>query len=273
MISLGLLIGCLLASAPLCADGSNKKVYKIGIFPHMPLTRLFRLYNPAAMDIGKFAGIPVTMQTRPNFARFSHEIASGTYDIALIQPFDYPMAARNGYIAIARRGVPLTAVLIVPRNSTIQSLKDLNGKVIATPPRTAAVSHLTDIALKKHNIKPASINGRIYTRNHFSCMQSTLVGKAAACGTARQALAHWKKFNMRERLRIVYETAPVPHALFVVHRRVPKHIRLKIRQAIISWPDRPEGKVILQRGPLVPFVSASDGEYNIIRRYLKQLKK
>ena len=259
--------GLSLAASPLPTD--KQTPLRMGVFPHMPPSRLYKLYNPAAIDIGRRIQYPVRMMTRKSFRSFRQQLLNASFDIALIQPFDYPLAARVGYLPLARRAVPLTAVFIVPRNSPITRIEQLKGKTLVNPPVMAAVTIMSRRALITKKIKPGKDIRIIYTRNHFSCMQHILVGKADACGTARQALAHWQKFNMRKRLRIIYETAPVPHALFVVHKRVPAAVRQKILQAIVSWPDRPEGRAILARGPLKPFVKATDREYDVIRQYLK----
>ncbi len=251
------------------AAAAQRPVLTMGVFPHMPMNRLYQLYQPAALDISRAIGYDIRLMTRKNFAGFRQQIASAHYDIALIQPFDYPLAARRGYLPLARRNVPLTAVIVVPRDSPITRLDQLRGKTLVNPPPSAAVTIMTRRALIRQGFRPGRDIRIIHTRNHFSCMQHILVGKADACGTARQALAHWQKFNLHKRLRIIFETKPVPHALFVVHRRVPATVRRKILAAIVSWPDRPEGRRILARGPLKAFTPAYDREYDIIRRYLK----
>jgi phosphonate transport system substrate-binding protein len=270
---LGWILVAIIFMLPAHAGNAKKPALIMGVFPHMPMNRLYSLYNPAAQDIGDRIQRRVRMMSRKSFRSYRKQLLNATFDIALIQPFDYPAAARVGYLPLARRAVPLTAVFVVPRDSSITTLAQLKGKTLVNPPVRAAVTIMSQRALVSRGIKPGKDIRVIYTRNHFSCMQHILVGKADACGTARQALAHWQRFNMQKRLRVIFETRPVPHALFVVHRRVPADIRNKILQAIISWPRRPEGRAILARGPLKPFIKATDSEYDVIRRYLKHATK
>ncbi len=152
-------------------------------------------------------------------------------------------------------------------DSPLTQFSQLKGKTIANPPPVAAVSQLTSMALIEAGIDPDSGVKRDFGKSHFSCMQSVLIGSAAACGTARQALAHFEEKQMTQRFRILHETPKVPHSLFVVHQRVPEADRERLRQTVLGWSDRPEGQKILNNGHFIPFVAAQNDEYNAIREF------
>ena len=55
----------------------------------------------------------------------------------------------------------------------------------------------------------------------------------------------------------------------MVHGRVAQKDRAIILKTILEWPNTEEGRKIIERGQFIPFVVASDEEYNVVRRYLR----
>ena len=104
-------------------------------------------------------------------------------------------------------------------------------------------------------------------------MQSVLIGAADACGTAEQALLHFEKEKqMTARFRILHRTGRIPHALFVVHKRVSKSDRDVLLKTILDWPKTEEGKKIIDAGQFIPFVAARDVDYDVVRQYVRSRK-
>jgi phosphonate transport system substrate-binding protein len=255
------------------ADAS-KRPYKFGVFPHIPLTELLKVYTPIAESFEKGLGQPVEVATRPSYEQFVDELKRESYDIAFIQPFDYPMAHdEHHYIPIARRISPLTAIFVVLKESPIHKLEDLRGKRLAEPSPVAAVTHLAKSALVSAGFDLKRDIEIVSGKNQISCLQMVLIGKADACATVRPALEQYGDPKAIERFRIVYETPPIPHTLFVAHSRLSKQEIEKIQEIIISWPYSAEGKAILAQGPMVPFVKALDAEYDPIRHFSKSKKR
>jgi ABC-type phosphate/phosphonate transport system substrate-binding protein len=244
-------------------------VLLFGVFPHMPATRLFEVFSPVADDFSRVLGQPVKLRSKPEFAEFEQQLQAAVYDIALIQPLDYPwLHEKHGYIALARRAEPLRTVIIVARDSEVKSVGDLRGKTVAHASQRAAVTQITAAALRAEGLDPDRDVKRSFSRNHFSCMQKVLTGQAAACGTARRALAHWEEVKTPGSFRIIYTAPEMPHALFVVHPRVPERQRRELLRDILSWPDTESGREILSRGKLLPFVAASDADYDRVREFV-----
>jgi phosphonate transport system substrate-binding protein len=194
-----------------------------------------------------------------------------TYDIALVQPFDYVDAHdKHGYLPLARRGEALEAVIVVREESPLTSILDLKGRIVSNPPADAAVSQLVSMAFRGAGIDPQTGVKRYYAKNHFACLQSVVIGAAEACGTAEQALRTIEKQSqLQARFRILHKTPSIPHALFVAHKRVPQKDREILLQTILEWPNTESGRKILDAGHFVPFVAARDADYEVVRRYIR----
>ncbi len=242
--------------------------YSFGVFPYLPPSKLQKLFVPIARNLAESVGKKVQISSKPNYLEFRKGLAEEQYDIAFVQPFDYVQAHdKYNYLPLAKRGKDLRAIIIVRNDSKLKSLEDLKGLVIANPPKIAAVSNLTTMALIDIGMDPEKDVTRLFGKSHFSCMQSVLIGTADACGTAGQALAHFEEKEMTQRFRILAKTRPVSHSLFVAHKRVPKEDRELIRQAILAWSETDSGKKILEDGHFIPFVKAANSDYDSVRSF------
>ncbi len=63
--------------------------YVFGVFPHLAVARLEKIYAPIAADFGRVLERKVYLRTKPRFEKFMAELRKQTYDIAFVQPFDY----------------------------------------------------------------------------------------------------------------------------------------------------------------------------------------
>lgn len=259
---------CIFLSAISKANAEEFSHYKFGVFPFMPMPALIKYYNSVSTDFTRLIKKRVIAQSRPTFKLFSEEIENETYDIIFIQPFDYPLAHLHNYQPLARRADDLDAILVTKVDSNIKSIADLAGKTLANPPLESAISHVIKKELMKAGLDGEGSLEMIYTGNHFACMQMVLVGKADACSTTSPVLAHWENTQLKtKKLHVIHRSGSVPHTLYMAHKRVPVEDQEKLKQAIISWDDRPEGRMILKIFSVSSFVEAKDSDYDVIRHF------
>lgn len=264
------LLASVLAIAGKVVNANEPDHYKFGVFPFMPMAALIKYYNSVSQDLTRKINKRVIAQSRPTFKLFSDEIENETYDIIFIQPFDYPKAYEHGYRPLARRADNLDAVLVAKIGSNINSIADLSGKRLASPPQESAISIVTKKELKKAGFdlsKEESIE-MIYTGNHFACMQMVLLGKAEACSTTSPVLKRWETSQLKmKKLQVIHRAEGVPHTLYMAHKRVSEKHQLALKKAITSWDERPEGNMILKAFSAGAFVEAKDSDYDVIRNY------
>lgn len=250
----------------LYADDDQELLF--GVFPMMPLNKLYKVYSPMAADFSNKIGQHVIMRSSPSFESFETSLRREEFDIAFIQPFDFIEAyEQHGYLPLARRDVPLRSILIVRKDSPLRSIRDVKGKLIAAAAPSAAVTRLLHRELEENALDINKDVRWVFKHTHFACMQSVLVKEADACTTATRALKHWESVRLEERFRIIHTAEAIPHTLFVIHQRVPKLTRDIIKQTIINWPNNDVGKKILSRGKLRPFIEAVVDEYEVLRTF------
>lgn len=269
--ALGWLLALQLAACALDAAAADRP-YSFGVFPYLPVTKIHEMFAPIAADFEAKIRRPVRLLSKARYETFEADIRKESYDIAFLQPFLYVDAHdHHGYLPLARRRGKLAVLVVVREDSPVTSLKELEGKTLANPPADAAVSHLTSMALLSAGIDPRHGVRRDYGKNHFTCLQSVLIGVADACGTADGPLhALQKQKQGRSGLRVLPTTADIPYPLFVVHQRVPKADRDALLTTILDWDTTEGGKRILRAAEFTSFVTASDADYQEVRQYLRR---
>jgi len=265
---------CLLgAAAPAHAAEDGTRPYLMGVFPHLSVARLEAIYAPLARELSQAIDHPVQFRTRSSFKAFNEELDSGTYDIALVQPFDYIRAHDvQGYLPLARRDEPLSAVIVVAAEAPYRNLSELRGTIIALPPEVAAVSRLARIALADAGLDPQRDVTLVHDRNHDGCLQRVMIGAASACGTT-YGVVRFFQGKMKVLFRVIAESPAIPHILFCVHPRVPPRRRELIRTSLITLTDSPAGRAIIAEGQLKPFVPVTDAEYDVVRQYVARTRQ
>jgi ABC-type phosphate/phosphonate transport system substrate-binding protein len=247
----------------------NKPKYTFGVFPHLPIIDLERIYAPMAADLAKELNIDLYFQSKATFEDFKMELESETYDFIEVQPFDYvDIAARHHYVPLARRNQPLAGVFVVPPHSKIKKPKDLIGKRIALPPKSSAVSRLASDYLLANGIKKNQLR-MSYHRSHVNCLQQILIKKADVCVTAEPTLRFFNH-KMKTDLHFVLKTKSIPHVLFAAHTRVPEKLRKQAIQVITTWDDIEEKRKLLTNAKFPPFVPALDSEYDAVRKIINE---
>lgn len=241
--------------------------YVFGVFPYLPPRELEQVFAPVAADFARALGRPVRFVSSSSYEVFAQKIDNESFDIAFMQPFDYVRAAdQHGYMPLAARSEPLKALIVTAPDSPVTRLADLRGKRISLPPTDSAVSHLVRAHLKKNGLVLGKDVTVVYHRSHVSCMQQVLINASAACGSATPAMRYFKS-RMKVEMRAIAETDAIPHTLFAAHSRVPAGDRTHLFDTILGWSKTPEGKAILERGKMVPFVPVKNEAYDVVRKF------
>lgn len=241
--------------------------YRLGIYPYMPPRQTVELYGPVAASIQTELNHPIKLESMPSFPEFMLGLKKHQFDIAFIQPFDYPeVVEKLGYIPLARIAAPLVAQIFVREDSPYRNIEDLRGTKIAMPPEQAATSRMTLRALLDNHLIPGTDVEVHHFNSHDSCIQQVWAGKASACGTALPPVLVYEH-RMQAKLRSIYDTRAIPHALFVANPQIPAAQRARLQQLITGWSTTESGQSILKNLGFPGFVAAKPAEYAIMRNY------
>jgi phosphonate transport system substrate-binding protein len=245
----------------------SSETYNLGIFPYMAPRQTVEFYGPVAASIEAVLKHPIRLESMQSFPDFNRAMAKHQFDIALIQPFDYPeVVEKLGYLPVAQFAVPLLTQFFVRDDSPYLKIEDLRGSTIAMPPAPAANARMGVRALYDNKLVPGTDVQVNYFNSHDSCIQQVWIGMASACATASPPVLVFEQ-RMQAKLRAIYVTPPIPHIMFVASPRLPAEQRAKLRELIIGWSQNEQGRAILKGLGFPGFIAPKPAEYAMMHNY------
>jgi len=239
--------------------------YSFGVVPQFEARELAAVWAPILEQVSQRSGLKLTMKGAPRIPDFEAAFQAGEFDFAYMNPYHAMIAARKqGYIPLLRDATPLYGVLAVAKNSPYQQVKDLHGKKISFPAPNALGASLlmrADLdALFKIKFTP------LYAQTHTSAYLNTALGVSEASGGVKATFDR-QKSDLRDNLRIIYETRKSPPHPVVAHPRVTGAHRLRVKNAFLELASTPEGAALLAKVPILQAVPASEKEYAILAEW------
>ena len=128
-----LLILFCISSTSALAD--EPKIYTLGVVPQFETRKLHKIWKPIAKAIENKIGIKLRITGSPTIPEFEHEFMRGEFDFAYMNPYHLFIANKTqGYIPLVKdTGKKLFGIIVIPNNSPVKSIMDLNDKTIAFP--------------------------------------------------------------------------------------------------------------------------------------------
>lgn len=256
-----LLLTSFLFSTNLAAQA--EAAYSFGVVPQFEARERANTWLPILAELSRRSGLKLVMKGASRIPDFDIDFTAGTYDFAYHNPFFAHRAIHTqGYSPLVRdSAIALYGILAVRKDSPYRSVKDLAGQKIAFPSPNAIGASLLVRAdlefLHKIGFTP------VYAQTHASAYLHAVLGTTAAVGGV-QSTFDLQKPDVRDQLRIIYQTRKVPPHPVIAHPRVPEAHRLKLQQAFLEMSATPEGSKLLARIPMQQPIAANVADYDII---------
>jgi len=255
-----LMIATLVLFSSLALAESDKKSYTFGVVPQFDARRIHSIWQPILDELQQRTGLKFSLQGASSIPVFEQEFAKGDFDFAYMNPYHILVAnQKQGYVPLVRDiARKLYGIVVVRKDSPVHKVEDLNNKQVAFPaPNALGASLLPRSAFINTfhiDIKPK------YVRTHTSVYLNVVMGEVAAGGGVQKTLSQQRP-EVRDALRVLYETPRVsPHPVSV-HSRVDKKIRLQVKQAFLDMGLAEEGKTLLAKIPMKKIGSAEMDDY------------
>lgn len=240
-------------------------VYSVGVVPQYEARELASIWIPILAEVSKRTGLQLAMKGSPRIPEFEIAFEAGEFDFAYMNPYHAVIAARKqGYIPLVRDTEPLYGVLAVRKDSPYKDVKDLAGKKVSFPaPNALGASLLMRADLDAiFHIKVVPL----YAQTHTSAYLNTALGVSDASGGVKATFDRQKP-DIRDSLRVLYETRKVPSHPILAHPRVPEAHRLLVQKALLDMAATPDGAALLAKVPMTSVTMASQAEYAALGRW------
>ncbi|WP_417221924.1 phosphate/phosphite/phosphonate ABC transporter substrate-binding protein [Amphritea sp.] len=234
-----------------------------GIVPQQSAQKLAHLWTPITDYLSAKTGYQIRFTTAKDIPTFERRLHAGLYDIAYMNPYHFTVFNQKpGYRAIARqKDKRIKGIVVVRKDSLINSLMDLNGTKMAFPsPAAFAASVIPQSRLKQDHIE--------FSPSYVSSHDSVYLGVARGFFQAGGGVL--RTFNnttpaIREQLRILWTSEGyTPHAVAVAPSISTKQ-QQRIREALLGMVDDPQGIKLLNSIRFNEFTAAENADWDDVR--------
>jgi len=244
-------------------QAGTQKVLKIGVVPQFSPKRIITIWSPIIEELEQRTGYKFQIIGTPSIPEFEKEYQKGTYDIAYMNPYHSVVANQmQGYEAVLRDGTKsLFGVLVVKKEDNIRDIKELDGEKLSFPaPNALGASLLMRTELKTvHNIEIEPV----YVKTHTNSYLSVLEGKTRAGGGVMRTFNELGD-DIKNQLRIFYETQKTPPHPIVIHPRVDKQTREAVVNALLEMGSDEELNAYLEKIPIKKITKTTQEAYRML---------
>ena len=255
------LLACLLVwTSPVFADSH----YILGVVPQYDVRTIHSIWDPIIERVAREADIKIELVESPSISAFFTSCMNGEYDFAYMNPYQFLTSSDlQGYVPLVKdAGRKLQGIIVVRKDSRFESIKDLDGAMLAFPDPSALGATLLNKASLRE-VGGLRFYSR-YVRTHGSVYLNVALGLTDAGGGVQRTLDAQKP-ELRDALRIVFRSRPVyPHPL-AVHPRVSKGVALTFQKAMLDMAKTPEGQALLEKIPFKKIGAAVPEDYEELR--------
>jgi len=238
--------------------------YTFGIGPQQSASELAKRWTPIIQYLSEKSGIPLQFNTAKDIPTFQQKMNEGVYDIAYVNPFHYLSFHRstNGYTAFAKeKEGKLVGVLVVKKDAGINSVQQLNEKIVAFPAANALAA--TWLPMRMFMEKNVTITPQ-YVKSMDSVYRSVAKGLFPAGGGEMRTLSTIDA-DVQDQLKILWTSESLPPFPFAAHSRIPKLSIVKLLKAMEQMDRDPQGTLLLKAINFKGFEYASDADFDDMR--------
>jgi len=219
----------------------------VAVVPQIPPAELYALWRPLLQRLGEKASQCFDLLIPATIPEFEQGLRDGRFDYAFMNPF-HQLMVRRSYVPLVRDGKsPLRGILLVNRDSPARSVQDLRSRVVHFPSPNAFAASL----LIRAHLAGLGVDFRPrYVISHSNVYRAVALDPAVAGGGVNNTMRR-ERPEIRERLRVLYETPGYPAHPFSARRNLPGPERERLRQAWLALA-RDSGSTALLRQVQIP---------------------
>ena len=267
-------LAAIVALAGTAQAESQQHAYGFYVLNQRSVALTMQYWNPILIYVSKKTNVPLELKLAKTVKEGNANAEQGAYDFLFTNHFFTPERDRLGFRVIARPvGRGIRGQLVVPQDSPIRSISELNGKEVAFPTTDAFAAYWLpmDVLLKaKVNVKP------IFTTNQEASIAQLKVGTVAAAAVNDTVIERYARREGFE-YRLIWNSEIYNDLCIMASPKVPKEKVEAIRQALVNMVKDPEGLKVLKAGAEllkitetnVGFMLADDRDYDNYRSFYR----
>ncbi|MBC7794951.1 MAG: phosphate/phosphite/phosphonate ABC transporter substrate-binding protein [Clostridia bacterium] len=252
------------------------RTLRLGRVPHISQETTFIETAPLAKYLATQLGRPLEVRVPRDYEATIAQLAAGEIDVAILAPLSYVVAKKRipelVLVAqiVAEGGGQYLAYIVTATDGPVNALADLRGKRFAYVDQHSTTGYLLPLdLLMSAGIDPLrDFKSTAFAGSHPDVVELVLKHKVDAGAIASTTFGQMPKAKLRDRLRILAKSAPVPFDAVVARAALPAEYVEKLRATLLDLSTRTdEGRAVLSGVTLNNgFVEVNDAAYDGVRR-------
>ncbi|WP_334021708.1 phosphate/phosphite/phosphonate ABC transporter substrate-binding protein [Alteromonas sp. S015] len=242
---------------------THAKTFTFAVVPQQSAKKMAEAWQPLIDYVSNYTGFEVNFKTAKDIPTFEANLADGNYDIAYMNPYHFVVFNESvGYRALARQSnKEIRGLVVVHKDSPINSLADLNGAEIAFPaPAAFAASIITSAHLRMNNVAFVPR----YVNSHDSVYLAVQRGFFNAGGGIVRTLSSSPE-DVKQDLRVLWKSKGyTPHAI-ATHSNMALADRQAILNALLALSNDSSKSWILDGIGFNGFIASNDSDWDDVR--------
>lgn len=282
-----LLAGVLTACGTNSSTGAAKQdKFVIAYLPQETDEQMQKTYDDFEKKLSEKIGIKVEAFQASSYNAAIEAMKNNKADLVMFGPFSYIVAAeRANAELIANLSIPALegkspSVIVVPKDSEIQTIADLKGKTIGFADPVSTTGHLLpkstivkELGMEVEKLETDFFKDVQFAGGHDKALIGVVRGQYDAAGVSAMIPGMLEEKGVIEKgsYRVIAEAEPIPvGAPFAVRGALNQETKDQVKEFLLSYNDPNYFKSILGSED-AKFVEANDSEYDQLREIAKML--
>jgi phosphonate transport system substrate-binding protein len=256
------------------AHAQQQHAYGFYVLNQRSVALTMQYWNPILIYVSKKSNVPLELKLAKTVKEGNTNAEQGAYDFLFTNHFFTPERDKLGFRVIARpSGRGIRGQLVVPQDSPIRNISELNGKEIAFPTTDAFAAYW----LPMDALLKAKVNVRqVFTTNQEASFAQLKVGTVAAAAVNDTVIERYARREGFE-YRLLWNSEVYNDLCIMASPKVPKEKVEAVRHALVGMAKDPEGIKVLKAGAEllkinetnVGFILSDDRDYDNYRTFYK----
>jgi len=267
-----------LALAAILTLGSTARAaeepYTFNVLNQRSVALTAQYWNPILLYVSRKSGVPLELKLAKTTKEANALAEQGAYHFLYTNHFFTPERDRLGFRVIARPAGPgIRGQIVVPNDSPIKTISELNGKEVAfASPDAFAAYWLPMDALLKNRVNVKSV----FTSNQEAGLAQLKVGTVAAAGVNDTVIQRYARREGFE-YRLLWNSEIYNDLCIMASSKVPPAKVQAVRDAFVAMMSDSEGRKVVEAGAELlkmkdnlGFIASDNRDYDNYRAFYKR---
>jgi phosphonate transport system substrate-binding protein len=259
-------------SAALAAE----QPYLVNVLNQRTISLTAQYWNPILIYVSRKSGVPLELRLAKTAKEATALAETGAFDFLYTNHFFTPERSRLGFRVIARPAGPgIRSQIVVRKDSSIQSLTDLEGQAVAFPTPDGFSGYwlpMDALLRNKVNVKA------VFSGNQEASFSQLKMNVVAAAGVNSKALDSYARREGFE-YRALWTSEVYNDLCIMASPKVPQDKVAAVQATLVNMSRDSEGRNILRAGAdllktqgEMGFVPSDERDYDNYRTFYKNTR-